>query len=249
VRTGIRGTCIAWAAMAARPLVLAHRGACRRAPENTLEAFRVARELGADGVELDVRRTRDGVLVLSHDPVVEGFGLLFDHSFAELRAAVPSVATLDEAFDVLAGLVVNVEIKCFPTEPDADPERHVARGVVDLVGRRGLYEQVIVSSFELDAIDAVRSLDERVVTAWLTSGLAPETTLPIVAGRGHAWLNPDRASMSGAVADAAVRAASAHGVRLDVWTVDDPADIAALAAAGVDAIITNVPDVALAALG
>ena len=108
--------------------MLAHRGACRRAPENTLEAFRVARELGADGVELDVRRTRDGVLVLSHDPVVEGFGLLVEHPFAKLRAAVPSVPTLEEAFDVLAGLIVNVEIKCFPTEPDADPERRVARG-------------------------------------------------------------------------------------------------------------------------
>lgn len=245
--------------MASRPLVLAHRGACLRAPENTVEAFAVARELGADGVELDVRRTRDGVLVVSHDPVVDGFGLLVEHPFAALRAAVPSVATLEEAFDALTGMIVNVEIKCFPTEPDADPERLVVRGVVELVGRRALYDQVIVSSFELDAVDAVRALDARVVTAWLTAGLAPETTLPIAAGRGHAWLHPDLASMQrldeagpgagGSVMDTAVKDAAAHGVRLDVWTVDDPDDIVALAAAGVDAIVTNAPDVALAALG
>jgi glycerophosphoryl diester phosphodiesterase len=227
-----------------RPLVLAHRGASRRAPENTVEAFHAARELGADGVELDVRRTRDGVLVLSHDSVITGFGLLVEHPFERLRAAVPSVSTLEEAFDALAGMIVNVEIKCFPTEPDADPERVVVRGVVEMVARRDLFGRVIVSSFELAAVDIVRTIDARVATAWLTSGLAPATTIPIAAARGHAWLNPDRGSMTAA----SVRAAAEHGVRLDVWTVDDPDEIAALATAGVDAIITNVPDIALAVL-
>jgi glycerophosphoryl diester phosphodiesterase len=238
--------------MPGRPLVLAHRGACRRAPENTLEAFRLAGELGADGVELDVRRTADGVLVVSHDPVVEGFGLLVEHPFSALRAGAPRVPTLEEAIDLLTealDLVVNVEIKCFPTEPDADPERVVVRGVVDVIEQRDLYEQVVVSSFELDAIDAVRTLDARVVTAWLTSGLAPAMTAPIAAARGHAWLHPDRSSMSGAAAAAAVTDAAARGLRLDVWTVDEPDEIAALAEAGVDAIITNVPDIARGILG
>lgn len=233
---------------AARPLVLAHRGACRRAPENTLEAFRLAAELGADGVELDVRRTADEVLVVSHDPVVPGFGLLVEHPFAQLREEAPAVPTLDEAFAVLDGLVVNVEIKCFPTEPDADPERVVARGVVEAIVRGDHFEHVIVSSFELDAIDVVRRLDARVVTAWLTSGLRPATTLPIAAARGHAWLNPDRSTMSGPAAREAVAEAARHGVRLDVWTVDAPDDMTALAEAGVDAIITNLPDLALAVL-
>jgi glycerophosphoryl diester phosphodiesterase len=237
--------------MPGRPLVLAHRGACRRAPENTLEAFRLAGDLGADGVELDVRRTADGVLVVSHNPVVEGFGLLVEHPFSALRAGVPRVPTLEEAFDLLTealDLVVNVELKCFPTEPDADPERVVVRGVVDVIEQRDLYEQVVVSSFELDAIDAVRMLDARVVTAWLTSGLAPAMTAPIAAARGHAWLHPDRSTMSGAAAGAAVTDAASRGLRLDVWTVDAPDEITALAEAGVDAIITNVPDVAVAAL-
>lgn len=234
--------------MTVRPLVLAHRGACLRAPENTVEAFTIARELGADGVELDARRTRDGVLVLSHDPVVAGLGLLIEHSFAEVRATVPSVPTLDEAFDALAGLVVNVEIKGFPTEPDADTDRVVARGVVDLVDRRGLHERVIVSSFELACIDAVRAFDSRVPTAWLTMGLPTASAMPIAAERGHEWLNPDRETMRGAAADATMREAAHLGRRIDVWTVDDPDEMRALAAAGVDAIITNVPDVALSVL-
>lgn len=235
--------------MTARPLVLAHRGACLRAPENTVEAFTVARDLGADGVELDARRTRDGVLVLSHDPVVAGLGLLIEHTFAEVRAAVPSVPTLEEAFDVLAGLVVNVEIKGFPTEPDADTERVVARGVVDLVDRRGLHDHVIVSSFELACIDAVREFDGRVTTGWLTMGLPSASALPIAAERGHEWLNPDRETMLGAAADATMREAAHLGRRIAVWTVDDPDEIRALAAAGVDAIITNAPDVALSVFG
>jgi Glycerophosphoryl diester phosphodiesterase len=106
--------------MADRPLVLAHRGACKRAPENTIEAFRLAAELGADGVELDARRTADGVIVVSHDPVIEGFGLLVEHPFATLRAEVPSVPTLEEVLALLTGtldLLVNIEIKCFPTSP------------------------------------------------------------------------------------------------------------------------------------
>jgi glycerophosphoryl diester phosphodiesterase len=236
-----------------RPLVLAHRGASRRAPDNTVEAFQRARDLGADGVELDVRRTRDGVLVLSHDPVIAGYGLIVEHPFEHLRATLPQVPTLEEAFDALAGMIVNVEIKCFPIEPDADPERVVVRGVVEMVERRDLYERVIVSSFELDAIDTVHSLDTRIATAWLTSGMATDRSVPVAVAHGHAWVNPDRATMTksspdGLAADAAVRDAAAHGIRLAVWTVDDPGDITALAAAGVDAVITNVPDVALAAL-
>jgi glycerophosphoryl diester phosphodiesterase len=236
--------------MADRPLVLAHRGASRRAPENTIEAFEIARRLGADGVELDVRRTLDGVLVVNHDPVVAGLGLLVEYPFEHVRRTVPHVATLEEAFDSLAGMIVNVEIKCFPTEPDADPERLVAHGVAELVARRNLYGDVIVSSFELDAIDVVHGLDARVATAWLTSGFEPKRALPIAAARGHAWLHPDRATMlaSDTAAADAVRAALAHGIRLNVWTVDDAEAITALASAGVDAIITNVPDVALAAL-
>ena len=79
-------------AAAERPLVLGHRGASRDAPENTIAAFVRPRELGADGVEFDVHRTADAVLVVHHDAELDDLGLVLDASFAELHAARPDVA-------------------------------------------------------------------------------------------------------------------------------------------------------------
>lgn len=237
--------------MGRRPLVLGHRGASRARPENTLAAFAEARAMGADGVELDARRTADERLVVHHDPRIDGFGLLFDQPFATLRAARPDIPTLAEALDTCAGMIVNVEIKCLPWEPDADtPDRAVARAVVDLVRSIGTVPvaDVIVSSFDLGAIDACRAFAPEVATAWLTSGQDIAVAAPIAAERGHGWLNPDRvAALRASHAD--VAAAQRSGVRVGVWTVDEPDDITALAAAGVDAVITDVPDVALRTLG
>jgi glycerophosphoryl diester phosphodiesterase len=228
-----------------RPLVLAHRGASRAAPENTLAAFALARAMGADGVELDVRSTRDGVLVVHHDPVRAGFGLLADEPFAALRAAHPDVPTLAEALAGCVGLLVNVEIKCLPWEPDRDdPDaRPVVRAVVAALGDAPVDVDVIVSSFDLGAVDACRALAPGLTTAWLTSGRDVAASAAIAAEHGHRWLHPDRdAALAGA--GAGVAAAHGRGVLVDVWTVDDPAEMAALAAAGYDAIVTNVPDVA-----
>ncbi len=141
--------------MAARPLVLGHRGASHARSENTLAAFAKARELGADGVELDVRRTADGVLVVHHDPAVADFGLIVDHPFAALRRTHPEVPTLVEALEACAGMIVNVEIKCLPWEPDADTdERAVVHAVVDELRKHATISDVIVSSFDIGAIDA-----------------------------------------------------------------------------------------------
>ena len=88
------------------PVVLAHRGANRLEPENTLAAFRRALELGADGVELDVHRTADGGLVVHHDAVAPGVGLLAELTADAVRAAAPQIPTLAEALDVCAGRTV-----------------------------------------------------------------------------------------------------------------------------------------------
>src|SRR5690348_11168207 len=102
-------------------LVLAHRGANRVEPENTVAAFTRALELGADGVELDVHRTADGALVVHHDAVAPGLGLLAATPFEAVRRAAPRIPTLAEALDVCAGRFVNVEIKSPPGDPDRDP--------------------------------------------------------------------------------------------------------------------------------
>jgi glycerophosphoryl diester phosphodiesterase len=231
-----------------RPLVLGHRGANRRAPENTIAAFEAARAIGADGVELDVRCTADGALVVHHDPHVDGYGLLVAAPFAQLRGAVPSVPTLDEALDALSGLVVNIEVKCLPWEPDADPDGNVMRMVATTVQDRGLTEQVVVSSFDLGALGVLRSVDARIAAGWLTSRQPVEQTAPVAVQRGVGWLHPD----IGSVRDdstGAVALAHDHGLRIDVWTVNDVDDVRALAAAGVDAHLTDTPADALAALG
>ena len=121
------------------------------------------------------------------------------------------------------------------------------RAVIDLLRAEESVPvaDIIVSSFELAAVDACRAFAPELATGWLTSGQDIAAAAPVAAEHGHAWLNPDRTAARRA-APADVAAAHAAGVRVNVWTVDEPDDIAALVEAGVDAIITNVPDVALA---
>jgi len=226
------------------PLVLAHRGASAAAPENTLAAFALARDLGADGVELDVRRTADDVLVVHHDAAVEGFGLIVERPFAELRAALPAVPTLAEALAECRGLLVNVEVKCCAWDPDPDPPgRPVLRGTVAAI--RAAAADVVVSSFDLDAVDACRALAPELVTAWLTSGQTPAAAAAIAAPRGHRWIHPDWGSVLAAPPED-VAAAHAAGCLVDVWTVNDAEAMRELVRRGVDGIITDLPDVALA---
>jgi glycerophosphoryl diester phosphodiesterase len=230
-----------------RPMVLGHRGAPRRARENTLEAFAAAASIGADGVETDVRRTADGVCVLHHDPAVDDFGLISEHPFAELRELRPEVPTLDEALDALGDLFVNLELKCLPWEPDADPDGIVARTVAAAVLGRRLTDRVVVSSFDLGVLGVVRSIDTRIPLGWLTFGQTIDHGVGAAVERGLAWVHPDCAMVM-EDPEGAVRAAHDRGLKIDVWTVNDPADQRALAAAGVDALITDAPDEAIAAL-
>jgi len=231
--------------MTRRPLVLGHRGASAVAPENTVAAFARARELGADGVELDVRRSADGVLVVHHDAEVAGAGVISQRSLAELRAVRPDLATLEEALAACRGLVVNAEVKCLPWEPDADTDGSVMRETIAAV--RGHDGMLIISSFDLDAVDRARGEAPEIPTGWLVYGQAVEPAARTAVAHGHPWLNPDGAAALEAGA-AGIAAAHAAGVLVSVWTVDDPDSARALAAAGVDVIITNVPDVILAAL-
>ncbi len=208
-------------------LVLAHRGASRRERENTLAAFRAARDLGADGIELDVRRAADGAMVVHHDPLPRG----------ELPGYVP---TLAGSLDTAQGLLVNIEIKNDPTEADFDAERTLAGDVVGLLRARGGLDRVLISSFDLATIDAVRAIAPEIDTAWLVVGVDADT-LDVLAAHGHHVLHPWHGSVDRALLEACHR----RGVRVNVWTCDDPARMAELAAWGVDGVCTNVPDVAV----
>jgi glycerophosphoryl diester phosphodiesterase len=230
-----------------RPLVLGHRGASAAAPENTRAAFARARAMGADGVELDVHRTADAVLVVHHDPHLESGALILDQDFTRLRSAYPDLLTLAEALDWCSGMIVNVEIKCCAWDPDPDtPEHHVVRAVVDAI--RATDVEVIVSSFDIANIDACRAMAPELTTAWLAHDQELGTAAAHAAEHGHTWLNPDRKRALNAPAGE-IRAVHEQGLSIAVWTVDAPDEITALAEAGVDALITNVPDVALEVLG
>lgn len=231
-----------------RPLVLGHRGASAHAADNSIEAFELAVAHGADGVELDVRFTADGVVVLHHDPDIGEMGPLIHHRFADLRATHPEIPTLDEALDVLADLTVNVEIKNSPLEPDHDPEHRMADYVAHWVARHDIRERVIVTSFNPETAAAVRGADAALTTGQLLSGGTDAlAAIEAVADAGHTWLAP----FVGDVVDNAPSvsaAAHAAGIKVVVWTVDDPDDIEVLTDAGVDALISNDPRATLRVL-
>ncbi len=231
------------------PLVLAHRGARQVAPENTVEAFSVALEQGADGVELDVHRTGDGEIVVHHDADAPGLGVLANHPFADIRQERPDIPTLEEVLDACAGALVNIEIKNLPGDADFDPAHGLADLVVACLRRRRGADHVLVSSFNLDTIDRVRALEGAPATGFLIHGFAAMDAVDICHERGHRAVHPFVGLLGGDTAGSVVDRAHALTVEVNVWTVNDDGDIRRLADAGVDAIITDAPDRARRALG
>ena len=232
-----------------RPLVLAHRGARRVAPENTVEAFARAVAMGADGVELDVRRTVDGVAVVHHDPATSEGALIAATTASTLRTAHPEIPTLEDALDACAGLLVNIEIKNSPLEPGFDRDERPADAVIALLDERGERDRVIVSSFQLATIDRVRACSAWVPTGLLTVTRAAAALMDRLVDADHHALHPGRQAMSRRRAAQVVAHAHDRGLRVNVWTVNAPTTLARLRDVGVAGLIPDVPDVALAALG
>lgn len=243
--------------MSSRTQIFAHRGARAAAPENTLPAFARALELGADGIELDVQSSADGQLVVMHDftldKTTDGTGPVASQTLAELRGLDAGrkfgtafvgtrIPTLAEVFDLVGTRCrINVEIKSMDVQggPEAD-------AVVALVRARNLFDQVIVSSFNPITLIKLRWLEPR-----LALGLLYEKPLPPFL-RG-AWLSPILAPQAlhpyHPLVDAeAVQWAQGRGLAVNTWTVNEVGEARRLAALGVDAIITDVPDVIRAGL-
>jgi len=193
---------------------------------------------GADGVELDVRRSADGALVVLHDAELTGLGPVCDLRVRELPN---DVALLGEAMEVLESLVVNVEIKNAADEPGFDPTGSLSHDVVALLQDRGDLERVVVSSFDLPTLDAVRQASATVATGWLLGYAAEPGTLVEIAvdhdvGALHPWVLTVDAE--------GVTAAHAAGLEVATWTVNARQDLERMARLGVDTVITD--DVPLA---
>ena len=219
------------------PAVIAHRGASRAERENTLAAFQRAGRMGADAVELDVRRTSDGVLVEHHDPRLADERVIAAVAYRDLPEHVP---TLAEALDACAGMWVNVEIKNDPEEPDFDPSDSIADDTIAHLVARHEDHRWVISSFRMETVDRCRALAPTIRTAWLCV-TAPEGIARTLVAKGHIALHPWVATLTSEVIDQC----HAAGVQVNTWTCDDPARMAELIEWGIDGICTNVPDVAL----
>ena len=218
--------------------VWAHRGVHDRAGENTLAAFVAAVSLGVDGVELDVRRSADGALVVCHDPEVGG-RLIVASARADLPDAVPTLAA---ALEACGDLLVNVEVKNGPGagEPVTADAADLAAAVHAVVARAGATRRVRYSSFAWETAAAL--VESGPVDGLLDEGDDVGAALERAAALGLAGVNPPLVALNAAL----VARAHARGLAVHCWTVNEAADLDRCLAWGVDAIITDAPARALA---
>jgi glycerophosphoryl diester phosphodiesterase len=216
-------------------LVLAHRGAPRLAPENTRAAVVAALERGADGVELDVHGTADGVLVVRHDAETPA-GPIADLRWAALERTLPGVPTLEEVLPACGDRWVNVEVKAH------DPATSDALTTL-LAGRPYEFgDRVLVSSFDLATIDRVRAALPWVRTGYLSFGIPPDELLVTAVAHGHDAVHPAIWSLEALDVGQYVARAHALGVQVNTWTVNDAEQVALLRKLGIDAVITDDDD-------
>lgn len=226
-------------------VLFGHRGANRLHLENTMPAFEAALAAGLHGIELDIQRTRDGVLVVHHDFHLPDGRLLAALEYTELRLPDGySVPTLQEVlvWAKKTGAYLNIEIKLETFATDGR-EREVAT----LVERSGIAQQIIISSFNPVCLWRVKRLVPALETALLFYNapkmpwwLQDARTAPLL---GVVALHPHFSQVTPEM----VRKAHARGWKVNVWTVNDLAVAQNLIAMGVDGLIGDEPQVLLEA--
>ena len=251
---------------AKRPIVMAHRGGMGLWPENTLYAFEHAARLGVDVMEIDVRQTKDGEIVVIHDDVLErvsnGIGAVNDKTLEELK-------TLDFAYNFIkdgsdkpelrgTGITISTLREIFRSLPDSyfnidikDNSQKFVRSVLELIRNEGMLEKVVIGSFYDNIVNLVNSE----ASDFTTSAAAREAWVlfllnKIALGRLHqptgvAYQIPVRHKGMEVVTPSLVRTAHSLGQEVHVWTIDDPLEMKQLLEMGVDGIVTNRPDIAL----
>ena len=234
------------------PLITAHRGDISVAPENTLPAFQRAYENGADGIELDVRLTSDGQLVVYHDRSLKRIGgvgrLVTNASLDEIRSLDVGewfgsefrglqAPTLDEVFELLPSTyLINVEMKAV-----IDGMRFIAHRVAEVVRRHQRWDGTLVASFNPISLWELRKIEPRIVRGYIWSRRHPP---PIRSRcfsglvRAH-WYDPAHDSYNPRL----MRSMRRRGVRTLAWDVDFSRDLARMAKARLDAVVTdNLPE-------
>ena len=233
-------------------LIFGHRGASAYAPENTLEAFRLAMEMGADGFELDVHLSLDGELVVIHDESVDrttdGTGLVRDLTLVQLKALDASngmetyrgakIPTLGEVFDLIRDTrhIVNVEIK---TDEWFYPQ--IEEKCLALAKEKGVEDRVIYSSFNHHTLMKLRHLKPDVKLGMLFGDIMRkpwEYAQPLSVD----YLHPMKMNI---YVPGFSEGAAAAGYGVNMWTINDPETMQLCLDTGAG-IITNYPDVAIA---
>lgn len=236
-----------FANQAGQPVVVGHRGVRGTAArENTPEAFAAAHAAGAEWVELDARRSADGVVVVYHDGwSADGVPVVNRTADA---LAVQGIRTLDEVLRTLpAGLGVDLEVKNLPGEPDYDPGDAVVDAVAEVLRAMDGDRPLLVSSFNPLTVAALgRALPDIPAGLVHFDSLSVMTALSIALEQGAAAL----CSRVGApdLDSDGITAVHAAGLGVLAWTVNNLVQAAQLAIAGADAICTDDPGALVAAL-
>jgi glycerophosphoryl diester phosphodiesterase len=231
-------------------LIIGHRGARNLWPENSLEGFERTRNLGVDAVEFDVHLSRDSELVVIHDPSLErttaGIGPVADRTAMELAAM--GVPSLEAVLDVYAGTPIELHIE-IKTDALGRPYEGLEKRLLDVIGRRKLEQQAVVTSFVPEILETVRrlspkqrvlgSLDRR--SAELFGGLP--AALHRFAAIGNCMIAVEKGLLADSL-DLCLRRVG--GDVLGAWVPNDADDIAQWLARPIRQITTDRPDVALA---
>ena len=243
------------------PLVFAHRGGSALAPENTIAAFDNGLALGADGLELDVRLSRDGVVVVHHDPTLgrttnlrgpivsltaselsradAGFAFRSDFGFP-FRGLGIGVPTLAEVLARYRDVPIIVELKVNTAE--------LARATVEVLRRARAQDRVCLGSFGLRAIRAARAFEPAVTTSAAREEVRwalyrSWCKWPVSRARYRGYQVPEHAGRTRVVSRRFVDMAHAADLGVQVWTVDVEEDARRFLDWQVDALITDRPDV------
>ena len=243
------------------PLVVAHRGGAVLMPENTLAAFEHALKLGVDQLETDTHLSKDGEVIIMHDPNVatttNGSGLISELTLAELKKLnaaaknakggvtqqeIPTLAQVLDLAKAKAGIQIEIKV-------NAGGARYpgIEKKVIDLVNARGMTNDVIIISFDFPTLKEIKQIDSRIKTGALVNAqwfgarmlASPEQIVAeIIETTGADFFMP----VSTAVTEALVRAVHARGLKIGTWTVNTAGEMKRLAEWGVDGITTNSPD-------
>ena len=238
------------------PIIFAHRGASAYAPENTLAAFELAIQAGAQAIELDAKLSADGQVIVIHDQSVDrttnGSGKVTKIPFSAMRELDAGssfsvkfrgerIPTLDKVFEVVGRrILINVELTNYATPFDA-----LIPKVVKLVKRHALEKRVLLSSFLPHNLRRARRLLPDVPVGLLTwagwMGAGPRTFARFTP---YQALHPHTMSVNARL----VQRFHAAGLRVHAWTVNDEAEMRRLFTLGVDGIFTDDPQLGLRTL-